>query len=82
MKYAVEIMNQDKPTYIGLDDTVKLVKAANAGAKLVYVGGDFINPSSISRLRRVWSEVDNSMIGKPEQEVIEAIESFKTKQLK
>ena len=67
--YKIEIMGQKDPTYITTEEVVKLVKAANARAKLVYVGGDFVNPASIGRLKKVWN-IEPSLIEKSDEEMV------------
>ena len=79
--YAVEIMGHKEPTYILESDVVKLVKSANVGAKLVLVGKTFINPATISRIRREYN-VDENTLEATDQELIAQIENKGYKQLK
>lgn len=80
-KYAIEIMGKEEKTYATQDDVVKLVNATNAGAKLVLVGQTFINPSSISRIKRVY-DIDDSVVDNPDEELIQALENPQIKRLK
>jgi hypothetical protein len=70
--YAIEIMGQDEITYVTQADVAKLFHETNNGARLVYVGGDFINPNSIQRIRRAY-DVDASVIKESDQELISSI---------
>lgn len=72
--YAVDIMGQSEPTYIVESDVIKLVQSANRGARLVLVGKAFINPASISRIRRVY-DVDAGAIEETDLDLITKIES-------
>lgn len=72
--YAVEIMSQKEPTYIVETDVVKLVQSVNRGAKLVLVGTSFINPSSISRIRRAY-DVDASVVEEADPELTKLLMS-------
>ena len=78
--YAVEIIGQKEPTYLLATDVAKLVHATNAGVKLIYVGGDFISPSSIARIRRAYN-VDVSIINSPSEDMVELLEGKEIKKL-
>ena len=79
--YAVDIMGQSETTYIVESDVVKLVKNANTGARLVLVGRTFINPASISRIRRVY-DIDANVLEETDNELIAQIEGNNLKKLK
>jgi len=66
--YAIEIMGNKEPTHVGVEDVAKLAQATNAGIKLVYVGGDLISPSSVSRVRRLWN-ADPEVINEGDDEL-------------
>lgn len=70
--YAVEIMGQEKVTYVNQVDVAKIVEGASRGAKLVVVGQSIINPASVSRIRRAWN-VDPSEIDRNDEELTELI---------
>ena len=78
--YRVDIMGQSEPTYIVESDVVKLVKHANTGARLILVGRSFINPASISRIKRAY-DVDANVVETTDQELIKQIEGSGLKQL-
>ena len=73
-KYAIEIMGREDKTYATFEDIVKLVKNINQGARLVLVGQTFINPASVSRIKRVY-EIDDSLLDDPDDELKTAIEA-------
>ena len=80
--YAVEIMGRNEPTYITFEDMVKLVRATQDGkGRLVLVGQSFINPSSVSRIRRAW-DVDAYSFDPPDPDMVKAITAPDRKQLK
>lgn len=70
--YAIEVMGEDKPTHVSKEDLVKFLKAASAGMKMIYVGGDFINPSSVKRIRVAW-DVDASELVEADQEMLQLL---------
>lgn len=78
--YAVDIMSQKEPTYIVESDVVKLVKGANSGARLVLVGKTFINPATISRIRRAYN-VDANVLEETDQKLVAQIEGKELKRL-
>ena len=71
--YAVDIMGKEEATYITESDVVKLVQNTNKGARLVLVGKTFINPASISRIRRVY-DIDANVVEETDEDVVRAIE--------
>ena len=79
-KYAVEIMGREDKTYITFEDMVKLVRSTNAGAKLVLVGQTFLNPSSISRIKRVY-DIDDTLLDLPDEDLKLALEAPSQKRL-
>lgn len=70
--YSVEIMGQKEPTYIIEEDVIKLVQGTNHGYKLVLVGKTFINPATISRIRRAY-DVDANVLEETDQGLVGAI---------
>ena len=70
-KYAIEVMGREDKTYATFDEIVKLVQSINRGAKLVLVGQTFLNPSSISRIKRFYG--DDSVLDQPDEELRQAI---------
>lgn len=79
--YAVEIMGRSEATYITFEDMVKLVRATQEGkGRLVLVGQSFINPSSVSRIRRSW-DVDAYEIDQPDPDIVAALTGPERKQL-
>lgn len=53
--YYVYLIGSKEGTLCTQEDVAKLVRSANSGAKLVLVGGSFINPASIARIDRAWN---------------------------
>lgn len=79
-KYAVEIMGHKDPTYLEEADVIKLVKATNMGYKLVLVGRSFINPATISRIRREY-DVHPDDVEKSDPELNALLETSEIKKL-
>lgn len=70
--YAIEVMGSDKVVFADEDDVARLVHATQQGVKLVRVRDAFVNPASVSLIRRTYDAVADDL-GQNDTAMIERI---------